>query len=488
MATSQRTHRIVWMAVALSAALAASAAHSAAAAAADAAAADILRATGIKGGLVVHLGCGDGKLTAALRAGDSYTVHGLAATADDVAKARETVRKLGLYGTVSIDRFPGGRLPYIGNLVNLVVAEDLGKVPMAEVMRVLCPNGVAYVKADGQWAKTVKPRPKDIDEWTHYLHDASNNAVSRDAVVGPPRRMQWVGSPRWSRHHDHMASMSALVSANGRIFYIMDLGSKAAIQLPPAWWLIARDAFNGTVLWRRPIGSWNTHRWPLKSGPAQLPRRLVAVGERVFVTMKLDAPLSVLDAATGKTLRTCEATANTEEIIASDGVLFLLVGAKPSKWPQFRQRDAYVWDNTRRANSDWAWDEKPRRIVAVAAETGRTLWSRPAAVVPLTLTADARRVCYHDGERVVSLDRKTGTEQWRSEPVARRKPTPVCFGATLVLHDDVVLFAGGTRKMTALAAGTGKTLWSGKHHRGGHQSPEDLLVIGGVAWSGQIAN
>ncbi|MCK4294095.1 MAG: hypothetical protein KAY65_12930, partial [Planctomycetes bacterium] len=34
----------------------------------------ILDATGVKGGLVVHIGCGDGKLTAALRANDSFIV------------------------------------------------------------------------------------------------------------------------------------------------------------------------------------------------------------------------------------------------------------------------------------------------------------------------------------------------------------------------------------------------------------------------------
>ncbi|MHC4596784.1 MAG: hypothetical protein ACYS19_17790, partial [Planctomycetota bacterium] len=32
----------------------------------------ILDTTNIKGGLIVHIGCGDGKLTAALRVGDSY--------------------------------------------------------------------------------------------------------------------------------------------------------------------------------------------------------------------------------------------------------------------------------------------------------------------------------------------------------------------------------------------------------------------------------
>ncbi|MHC5054840.1 MAG: hypothetical protein ACYTKD_08990 [Planctomycetota bacterium] len=71
-------------------------------------------------------------------------------------------------------------------LVNLVVAEDLAGVPTDEVMRVLAPGGVAWVKG----RKTVKPRPDEIDEWTHYLYDASNRATSRDTVVGPPSILQ----------------------------------------------------------------------------------------------------------------------------------------------------------------------------------------------------------------------------------------------------------------------------------------------------------
>ena len=185
---------------------------------ADEAAREILAATGVRGGLIVHLGSGDGKLTAALAAGKSYLVQGLDTDPAKVESAREHVRSLGLYGQVSVDRLCGRRLPYIDNLVNLIVAEDLGAVPEEEVMRVLCPNGVAYVGKDGEWTKSVKPRPEAIDEWTHYLHDASNNAVAHDTVVGPPRRMQWVGNPRYSRHHDRMSSVSAVVSAAGRLY------------------------------------------------------------------------------------------------------------------------------------------------------------------------------------------------------------------------------------------------------------------------------
>ena len=114
---------------------------------------DILRASGIKGGLVVQLGCGDGKLTTALRAGDSFIVQGLDTDPTNVEKARAHFRPLGLGGKVSADAFDGQQLPYVDNLVNLVVAEDLGKVAMAEVMRVLCPGGVAYVKQKGRGAR-----------------------------------------------------------------------------------------------------------------------------------------------------------------------------------------------------------------------------------------------------------------------------------------------------------------------------------------------
>jgi outer membrane protein assembly factor BamB len=447
----------------------------------------ILSETGIRGGLVVHVGCDDAKLTAALRAGDGFLVHGLDTDADHIEKAREYLRSQNLYGKVSAEKWEGNQLPYIDNLVNLIVSENIGDLSMDEILRVLAPLGVAYIKKDGEWTKTIKSRPKEIDEWTHYLHDASNNSVAHDLAVGPPRRYQWIGSPRWSRHHDHMASMSALVSTGGRLFYIMDEGSRASIQLPPDWKLVARDAFNGVVLWKRPMASWNTHKWPLKSGPAQVTRRLVAVDDRVYVTLALDAPLSVLDAATGKTIRTYAGTANTEEVIVSDGVVFALVNDNPSKWPAYRQKFPYVWNNSNHANKDWAWDEQQRRVCAIEADTGEVLWRKEATVAPLSLAADSQGVYFHDGEKLICLNRGNGVEKWSSEPIGRRKTIPVCFGPRLVVWRDVVVFAGGDRSMTAVSAQSGKTLWTAQHPRSGHQSPEDLLIVDGLVWSGAIA-
>ncbi len=448
----------------------------------------ILAATGVQGGLVVHLGCGDGRLTAALRTGDAYLVHGLEVDAEQVRAARRHVQSLGVYGPVAIDRIAGSRLPYIDNHVNLLLAEDPNRygIGMAEVLRALCPGGVAYVKQDGRWTKTVKPRPDEMDEWTHALYDATNNAVAHD-TVGPPRRLQWVTGPRWSRHHDHMSSVSAVVSSGGRVFTIFDEGSPASIFLPSKWVLIARDAFNGRTLWKRPIPNWHTQLWPLKSGPAQLARRLVAVGDRVYASLDVDAPLVALDAATGATLHTYSGTKATEEILYSDGMLFAVVRPEPVESEMHRTGYESL-AQVRNHRRGWQWrEEEARTIMAFDAADGESLWRARTPVAQSTLAVDSRGAYLYDGRRIVCLDREDGTLRWKSEPVASRPLSHTGYTPNLVLHDDVVLFAGGDRQMTALAADTGETLWTAEHHRGGHNSPEDLLVVGGLVWSAAIA-
>jgi len=383
---------------------------------------DILEATGVKGGFVVHIGCGDGQLTSALHANESYAVHGLDKDTNNIEQARKHIRSVNLYGPVSVDRLEGSRLPYIDNLVNLVVCEDLGNIPMAEVMRVLTPKGVACIKQFGKWQKTIKPRPEEIDEWTHYLHDASGNAVAHDSVVGPPRRMQWVGSPKWARSHEHSASLNSLVSANGRIFYIIDEGPRDSIQLPPKWSLIARDAFNGTILWKRELPDWYNHLFPLKSGPARLTRRLIAIGDEVYTTLGINAPLSAIDAATGKTIRTYEGTKTVEELVSTNGVLFLVVNPDRER-VDYKQENANCWAERDRASKRWGWDATIDELTAVDAGTGEILWKHESRIVPMSLAADNHRVVFHDGEAVVCIETGTGNQLWRT-PVQRSALIP----------------------------------------------------------------
>ncbi len=435
-----------------------------------------------RGGLVVLAGLPPrdaAKLAAAFIAQGPWQVHVLAAEPTLVQEIREKLRQKSIYGDASADLWRGGRLPYIENLVNLLVLGDTN-VSESEIQRVLTPGGAALAPGGNPWRRIEKPRDQAIDEWTHYLHDASGNAVAHDDVVGPPAHLQWLGSPRWSRHHDRMASMSALVSAGGRMFYIMDEGSRVSIQLPAKWKLIARDAFNGTVLWKRDIEHWHNHLWPLKSGPTQLARRLVAVGDRVYVTLGWDEPLTCLDAATGETLQTYAGTKPTEEVVVEGDEVFVQVN--PGQSPLDEYAPALNLGDQRRVAEEFHWNQQPRRLAALQAASGETLWSKESIVAPMTLTVDAQHVFYHDGKEVVCLDRRSGEEQWRTGGGVRERIT-FNFGPKLVVYDGVLLYAGGDREMQALDAETGKLLWKAPHAQSGYQSPEDLLVAGGLVWT-----
>ncbi len=443
---------------------------------------EILTAAKVSGGFVVHLGATNGELAAALRSGDSIQVQALVEDSAITEEARRTIHATGKYGNVSALQFSGETLPYIDNLVNLIVVENQGSVSDDEILRVLVPNGVVLKRGpDGNWQRTIKPRPENIDEWSHYLHDATGNAVAHDDVVNSPRHLQWVGSPRWSRHHDRMASMSALVSTNGRMFYIMDEGSRISVQLPSKWKLIARDAFNGTILWKRDIAEWQNHLWPLKSGPTQLSRRLVSSADEVYAPLGFESPTVAMDAATGKELRTYEGTDATEEIIHTNGLLFIVVRKGKAELADYAPANGRVGDQAK-VNQEFFWNEEPRVVMAFEASTGKKLWAKQTGIAPLTLSADSESVYFHDGESLNALDQKTGELRWTTEPVTRRKQFTFNFGPRLVIHKDVVLYAGGDGRMISVDTATGKQLWEAEHPNSGYQSPQDLMVVDGLVW------
>lgn len=441
----------------------------------------ILKQSGISGGLMLHVGAADEQLALGIADQAAFQIQCLMPSERQVEAARQRLRDREQYGNISVIPLDSNRLPYIDKLANLIVVEQPELISVDEAMRVLVPLGVALFREGNSWKQFNKPWPGALDQWTHYLHDATGNAVAHDEEVGPPRRLQWVGNPRWSRHHDRMASMSAMVTAGGRLIYIMDEGSRVSIQLPSKWQLIARDAFNGTILWKHPIPDWQSHLWPLKSGPTQLARRLVATERHVFMPLGFEAPVSILDAVTGKLLKTVEGTRSTEEILNVGDKLILLTNSQTSQLtsyvPQFNVGDQ------RRVATEFTWDKKPRAVKVVDVPSGEILWSHDSVVTPLTLAATETHVYFHDGDKLVALDLSSGEQAWQSPTADRRAVLPMNFGPRLVVYQNVVLFAGGDRLVRAFDGKTGKQLWTAPHARGGYQSPEDLLVSGGLVWS-----
>ncbi len=463
----------------------------------------ILNETGVSGGVLVYVGCEDEAFAASLGMDHSFVVQGLTENPAVLAAAREQVMSAERYGPVSIAQFDGRNLPYVDGMVNLLLISKPGKLTRDEITRVLAPKGLALLKNNVQipglktrslktmdgWTIYEKPWPEAMDEWTHYLHDSCGTSLSNDLIAGQPKGLRWTCGPFWARSHEHTASMNAMVSAGGKIFYVMDEGSTESIQLPAENYLTARDAFNGVEFWKRPLPNWHNHLYPLKSGPGWLPRRLVAIDDKVYIAPGTGEDLLCLDAATGKILRQYENTASTFELIVSSGVIFAAVN--PAEEPcDYKQENANCWKERDRANLRWGWHrENGTRVVkALNAETGETIWKREMPTAPMTLSADAKRVCLYDGDSIYAFDRETGDELWRTDVLDTPRILTGYAGPRLILCEKQIVFAP-QKEIFVLDAETGNIIWNAKNKPlSGHYSLEDFYVIGDKIWAMGRAN
>ena len=276
-------------------------------------AAEILASPGVRHGLVVQLGCGDGRLAAELSASGANVVFGLTSDPVQAATARGNIQSRGIYGIVSIDVHSDSSIPLEDNTANLVVVGDfqlLAKngLKIDEVLRVLAPYGTAFLKGittlgsdlkvthDGEWTKIVKPYPNAMDEWTQYYHDSSGMMRSSDRIAGPVGGIRWINGGYWN---GSMADPVEMVSAGGRIFYANMTASAGRPEkgFPSAMGFIeARDAFNGHSLWRRKI---------LPAEYRAPHSRIIALDDKVYAPVVEEKErLGEFDAASGRLLRT----------------------------------------------------------------------------------------------------------------------------------------------------------------------------------------
>lgn len=491
----------------------------------------------MKGGFVVHVGSGDGVLTAQLRAGDRYVVRGLDRDANCVRTAREHIQSQGLYGPVSVALLEGERLPPIDNLVDLLVVSAPDRaVTGPEVRRVLTPLGVAVVKGglkafDGLeergeahgFAMYAKPWPKQIDEWPQYQHGPDNNGVAHDSVVGPPRHFQWADEPRWMRSHMTTPSVCTMVSARGRLFIIEDIASVENPMLPGRWRLTARNAFNGVLLWTHDFSNWEPITRFCKNVAVQPQRRLLVDGDTVYCTPGLEAPVTAFDAATGKVLKNYPGTERTQEFAFDRGVLYLVVGDRmshegphPGQWmatvsaaydaegyarrapeiPSFREI-ARKGTPLGGLEFDKGYAPEPEqkqktvcKIIALQAESGEEVW-RSADLenyIGGTLSVRGRYAALQTASALICLARDTGQELWRVTRPANSRDG--CAPNTLVLTDTHVYATYGTGQkkgasanLVAFSIEDGAENWQASC---GHQyrNPPPIYHVDGVIWTG----
>ncbi|MDP6633956.1 MAG: PQQ-binding-like beta-propeller repeat protein [Phycisphaerae bacterium] len=480
----------------------------------------IIEASGIKGGLVVVIGCGNARLLEDLHKAGPYLIHGLDDDPAKVAAARKRLLGRNIYGPVTVSTVNDRLLPYVDSLVNMIVLTGETRIPPAEMTRTLCPKGVIVDVRKAEIKISSKHGTAKLDEWTHYLYDATNNAVSKDTLVGPPHGIRWTCGPKYARSHEHMASVSAMVSAGGRIFYIIDEGPISSVYMPPKWSLIARDAFSGVLLWKKPITNWESHLRGFRSGPPEIGRLLVARGQKVYVALGYAKPVSVLDAATGKETATLPGTGGARELLLAGKRLYVLADDMTSD--EYDQRKKWIDQTVPKLEIIWRFPRTPvrmygtQRIAAINTATGKLLWKRqfkePGEIMPTTLAIDAGKVCLQTISHVVCLNASDGKDAWAAaRPVAKNRwawSTP-----TLVIHDGVVLTidraakdnvgksppdkgskwiisSGGKTtvqkaEMYAFALDSGKKLWTAPYFEN-YNVPQDVFVINGAVWTGAM--
>ncbi|MCZ7644650.1 MAG: PQQ-binding-like beta-propeller repeat protein [Planctomycetota bacterium] len=422
---------------------------------AEANAREILQAYGRKTGLCVVLDCGrEGAagLPAELAAQSEMLVHGLALDEAALARTRVAADAKGLAGRVLAERIELKALPYVNDLVDLLVIEApaaLG-VPETELLRVVAPEGALCVRQGGAWSVRRKPRPEAMDDWTHVHHGPDGNMVSNDKLVSFPLGLRWIdGLPK---NLNRWASVRGWVISRGRCFAlsateIENLESKGAKD----HYLVARNAFNGLPLWKLNCETSDDgaalfwlNAGPLASDPA-----------RVYAARKNE--VLAVDAESGRVEKVFPTKYPANRLLLLKDVLVAACweGRDVSKSPLVKGSLWATWVNKTETGAVQAFD----------ARTGEARWSVPVAAHLMLAAGETVYLLAQTGNpptanEVIALDLASGKERWRlphtelgSDPDLQLSVAGPGF---------VVLTKRKSGSLAVLGEADGKPLWEDK--------------------------
>ncbi|MFH1744310.1 MAG: PQQ-binding-like beta-propeller repeat protein [bacterium] len=477
-------------------------------------------------GFCTILTCDDGNLPLELARRGDFFVHVLDTRNSAVEAARETLHDSGLFGkSIVVEKGSLGELCYPDNTIDLIITthlapQNLDEYSLPEILRVLRPEGEAILgclnksepskrelstrelkrwlkeagvedaaisKDDfGVWAQITKPPLEGVDDWSHWEHGPDNNPISTDTVIQAPYMTQWLGLPYY------IAMPAITTSAGGRLFFAMGHIAHHKREEECLNSLTARNAYNGTLLWRRSLpDGYLAHR-----------SAFIATDDTFYMIDPSGSGCLLLDPKTGEEkhrIRTAEIPGEWKWIALQDGVLFALAG---------EQKDPPETTVVRCPETHWSWGELSKgyyaervpwgfgnTILAYDAKRGKTLWSHTEDA-PIDSRAmvigDGQVFFYAPDSRVGCLDAKRGDLVWANtdpkirelieEPGRGLASTPGFRTCCFCLYTPHALYYQGQTRMNmvAISKEDGHLLW---HRRKTTNNPnvifaDDRIIVG----------
>ena len=429
-----------------------------------------LESMGMRKGICVVLGLPEGgrpEFVAEVAGASELTVYFQSASAEEVAGVRASAEAAGLLGTrVFVDQGDEKLIHLADNLAGAVLVSPAveADVDEAELLRVLHPQGKLVLPTK----EIVKPFPPGVDDWSYPYHGPDNNPQSADRIARAPYLTQFLADPKFG------PSPAVTVASGGRIFRAFGHLSHKSPQNAMVNTLLAANAHNGTVLWKR----------PLSEGFMVLRNTFIATPDTLYLAD--DQSCKLLDAATGELKD--EITAPADEVdgvvwkwmAVDDGVLFGLIGAEEFQAPTLRT-DAFGIGGWPRAN--WpgfdyqdprtAWAQG-RTLLAIDLETKKLLWRhREQEYIDgrAVLMRGGRVSFLSPGKFLGCLDAATGKVVWKTSdaellsaigPLFTREPrwTGLSPFPYAKCNDELLFFSGPRMpRVVAVTAADGKLAW-----------------------------
>lgn len=437
---------------------------------ADQSAAQALQQIGSKQGIValVELPNADVNFPVALAASNELILYVQAADAKTTDAVRQAADDAGLLGErIFVQHRRPESIDLADNIADCILVADAAakRTKEEELLRVLRPLATAFVGS-----RTIhKPVPEGIDQWTHPYHGPDNNPQSTDQLARGTFRTQFLGYPKFSP----MPEQSVI--AGGRIYKAMGHIAHKANQNEMLNTLLCINAYNGTILWRRPLSpGFMIHR-----------NTMVATDDALY--MGDHESCKIFDGRSGELL---DQITIPEEITdgpvwkwmaLESGILYALVGN-----PEI-QVDTQKSD--RRGLGHWPWgmwkghdynDPRTafgfgRTLVAIGLKSKKILWHyRDDEFI------DARGVCmnessiflYSPQRFLAAVDRADGTLRWKTtdkellnaiDANARAQHYITGYATTCYMKctSDYLFFAGPQRnRLVCASTANGKLLWT----------------------------